>query len=547
MNHPLSLNRKEILILALVLAGLACIFYEPISSYDIWLHLKIGEYIVQHDYVLPKADPFSAEGKALILHEWLSQVMLYVVHNVFGFTGIRIMRVLLQLSALALIFWAALQLSGRFRVALLILLVTAYLFRTRHLIRPELFSLLFFTFLYAWFVTRRRRPRHYDYVLFFLLCVLWVNLHPFMIFTGGIITILIFARVAKKIPGTSERFRFDDLSYDPIRLCLLFLVGSLVNPYGYRIYEYVVGATPVVKQYIQEWQPIFISLQDGAFRSITGWVLFFPFTMRCLVGGIIVLFLVALVGAYARKIRWAVEDVIMGLLVIYMAIKAARFAWLLFVPALLIVKYGKLHMNNGRLPERLKPVMLTVLWGAVCIFCLYWLSQGYHRIPVNLTHEIRIENYPDIPVKILGETNLSGRLYNPACWGGYIMYHLYPDYKVFIDTRTYLHGEARVVDSMMIHYQNPGFEKLVDKYDFDLLLFKKIFRDKRPFCLADWTLIFENANSAMYLRHNDRNVMNIKKIVEYYREHNTPFDPNKGFDLEKLRKVQHLSELYRLS
>ena len=71
MNHPLSLNKKETLILALVLAGLACIFYEPISSYDIWLHLKIGEYIVQHDYVLPKADPFSytAEGKALILHE----------------------------------------------------------------------------------------------------------------------------------------------------------------------------------------------------------------------------------------------------------------------------------------------------------------------------------------------------------------------------------------------------------------------------------------------------------------------------------------------
>lgn len=532
MNQPLSLKKKEILVLALVLSGLACIFYKPISSCDIWLHLKVGEYIVQHDYVLPKADPFSytAEGKSLILHEWLSQVILYIIHNLLGFAGIRVMQVLLELTALVFVFRAALRLSGRFLVALLVLLIIAYLFRTRYLIRPELFSLLFFTFLYAWFVTIPRRPRRSDYALFFFLCVLWVNLHPFMIFTGGIITILIFAKLARKIPRISQWFRFAGISYNPLLLFLFFLVGSLINPYGYRIYEYVLGATPVARQYVQEWQPIFVSLQTGVFRSITGGILLFPSMMKWLVGGIIVLFLVVLIGSYVRKIRWTVEDIILGLLMICMAVKAARFAWLLFVPTLLIVKYGQINANNKRLPERLSPAMHAVLWVAVCALSLYWFSEGYHRIPHNFTHDIQIENYPDVPVKILEETKLSGKLYNPTCWGGYLMYHLYPMYKIFIDTRTYLHGETRVMDSMMIQYQYPGFKKLIDKYDFDLLLFKKVFGDKRSFRSTDWILIFENANSAMYLRNNDRNVTNLKKVIQYYKEHNMPFDPEKGFE-----------------
>lgn len=549
MNHLVSPNKREILVFAFVMVGFAGIFYKPIFSYDIWLHLKMGEYIVEHDYALPKTDPFSytTEGKPLILHEWLSQIVLYFVHNALGFSGLRIMRVFLELTALAFIFWAALQLSRRCLVALLVLLVTAYLFRTRYLIRPELFSLLFFTLFYTRFITARRRFSHVYYIVFFLLCIAWINLHPFMIFTGVIIAILCVARMATRIRGANRWFRVTELPFDPNTLFFLFLVASVINPYGHRIYGYVFGATPIVKQFIEEWQPIFINLQRGAFRSITGGVLAFPLIMKGLVIGIIVSFLTVLLGSYARKIRWTVEDMLMGLLMSYMAITAARFAWLLFVPVLLIVKYGILHTKNVRRSERLKLMMLTLLWGGVAISCLYWVSEGYCRIPDNFRHEIQIKNYPDIPVKILQETNLSGRLYNPAGWGGYLIYHLYPDYKVFIDTRTHLHGETSVVTSMMIQYQYPGFEKLIEKCDFDVLLFKKVFGDKRPFYSADWILIFENANSVMYLRNNDRNAMNLKKIVEYYKEKNLPFDPKKGFDLEGLRRDKDLSERYRLS
>lgn len=550
MNQKLTLMKiREVLIFALVIVGLAGIFYKPVFCYDILLHLKTGEYIAQHNYVLPKADSFSytTGGKPLILHEWLSQIVLYSVHSAFGFTGLRVMRVFLELAALAFIFWAVLQLSGRFLVALLVLLVSAYLFRTRYLIRPELFSLLFFTVFYIRFITARRSFSRIYYVAFFLLCVAWINLHPFMIFTGVIIAIILIAQMAMRIRGVNRWFRVTELPFDPNILFLLFLVASLINPYGYYIYGYIFGATPIVKQFVQEWQPIFIGLQRESFRAITGGALAFPLIMKGLVIGIIVLFLGVMITLYARKIRWALEDVITGLLVSYMAIIAARFAWLLFIPVLLVVKYGRLHIKNWRLPERLKPIMLMLLCSAVAVAGLYWVNEGYHRIPYNLRHEIQVEKYPDVPVRILQETNLSGRLYNPAGWGGYLVYYLYPDYKVFIDTRTHLHGETGVVASMMIQYQYPGFERLIEKFDFDVLLFEKVFGDKRLFCSADWVLIFENANSAMYLKNDDCNAINLNKIVEYYKENNVPFDPKKGFELEKLRRDKYLSERYRLS
>jgi hypothetical protein len=74
---PALIKKRELIVFAIVMMGLAAIFYKPIFSYDVWVHLKMGEHIVQHDYQLPIEDPFSqsTENKPLIHHEWLSQII----------------------------------------------------------------------------------------------------------------------------------------------------------------------------------------------------------------------------------------------------------------------------------------------------------------------------------------------------------------------------------------------------------------------------------------------------------------------------------------
>jgi len=367
-----------------------------------------------------------------------------------------------------------------------------------------------------------------------------------MIFFGVIITLLLANRVLVRIPCVARWFEPSEQPFNPAVLLLLFLIASLINPYGYGIYEYVFAATAMVKEYIQEWQPIFITLQRGAFRSITGGVWAFPAIMKALVSGISVLFLAVVVGSYARKIRWTMEDMFIGLLLVYMAISAARFAWLLIIPLLLVVKYGKRHLDVGSPSKRLGLTMATMVWAGVAVSGLYWLSEAYNRIPYNISHQIDNENYPVGAARMLKQADLSVRLFNPLEWGGYLIYHLFPDYKAFIDTRSYLHGEMSVAFSIMIQYQSPGFERLIDKQGFDLLLFKKMYGDTLPRVSHNWLLIFEDSNSAMYLRNNDQNAANLAKVNHYCKMNHLPFDPKKGFDRETLQKDKTLAVPFSL-
>jgi len=526
------MKTKEVLILIAVLIGLAGVFHKPIFSFDIWHHLKMGEYIAQHNYELPKSDPFcqSTKGEPVVHHEWLCQIILYRMHDMFGFTGLRAMRTGLLMCVLWLIFWTAYRLSRHFYIALLVLFVSAYLIRTRYLIRPELFSLLFFTLFYTWLSLSAKKWPPLSYVLFFLICVLWINLHPFMLFMGAIIVILAAAQIAKRISQLDRFFQFTDYPFNAAGLLCLFLLASLINPHVHGIYGYVFHATPFVEKYISEWQSVFIGLQSHTFKSITGGALAFPYSMKGLVVVIPCFFALVLLGSYKERLKWSLKDVFVGLLVCFMAVKTARFAWLLFIPVLLIVKYGKLLAEHKPQWERVRPISTALLWTGMAISLLYWFGEGYRRIPYHLSQQIESHRYPNIPVKIMKQTKLSGKLFNPNGWGGYLIYHLYPHYKPFLDTRSYLHGEARIVDAAIIQNQRPGFEKIIDKYGFDILLFKKTYGDRQPLDSHHWLLVYEDSIAIMYLKKNERNAENMKKISDYYHENQIPFDPGKGFD-----------------
>jgi hypothetical protein len=533
-----EMKATKTILFVVFMIGFAGILHKPIFSADIWHHLKIGEYVVQHHYELPKVDPFcyTTQGKPLVHHEWLSQIILYHMHDAFGFGGIRALRDFLLLGVLAMVFWIAYRHSGFFPVALLVLCVVVYLIRTRYMIRPELFSLFFFTLFYAWFITWQRKFSVPTYVIFFLLCVFWINLHPLMLLFGAFLLITCTSQIGKRLPWMRNYFHFSDPPYNPVVLLSLFLIASLITPHGYKIYQYVFHATPLAEKYIQEWQSVFVSLQSDSFKTITGGVLAFPVIMKGLIVGIIGLFLLVLAASYGRGIKWELEDLLWGLLVGYMALKSARFMWLLFIPALLIVKYGKALFHQDALSKKFRSIGSVLLWTGLAVALFYWIGEAYQRIPHHLNQQIESHRYPETPVEIIKKAGLAGTLYNPNGWGGYLIYHLYPDVSPFIDTRSYLHGEDHVLAAMMIQYQYPGFEKLLNQYAFDILLFKKMYGITRPFDYPNWVLLFEDPNSAMYLKKNDRNVENLGKITDYFEKKRIPFDAQKGFDQTVLKE-----------
>ena len=70
--------------------------YDP----DIWWHLRVGQWVVEHGRV-PSNDPFSRYGldKPWIAYSWLYEVLIYRLHEAFGLTGIVAYRVAVALRA----------------------------------------------------------------------------------------------------------------------------------------------------------------------------------------------------------------------------------------------------------------------------------------------------------------------------------------------------------------------------------------------------------------------------------------------------------------
>jgi hypothetical protein len=59
---------------------------RPLSDGDFWWHLRTGEFIVRN-HSIPRTDPFSFSnfGKPWVAHEWLSDLIFYLVYSHFGF------------------------------------------------------------------------------------------------------------------------------------------------------------------------------------------------------------------------------------------------------------------------------------------------------------------------------------------------------------------------------------------------------------------------------------------------------------------------------
>src|SRR5437899_6120514 len=104
--QPLLLTIAAILLLAL--------FSGEIRDTDIWLHLKTGQQTLQ-TRALTVPDPFSYTsgiGAARyayfnLTHEWLAQIVMYLIYSATGFAGLVLARAMLLVVFCGLVGWMA--------------------------------------------------------------------------------------------------------------------------------------------------------------------------------------------------------------------------------------------------------------------------------------------------------------------------------------------------------------------------------------------------------------------------------------------------------
>ena len=520
-------------ILVLVLTLLFLVSFRPVFSNDIWLHLKTGELIVGNHFRLPDADPFAytTSGRPWILHEWLAQSMFFQIYQFAGFTGLRVLRSAIEVLTLGLFFWAAYRQTGRYVMSMGILLVIAFLLRTRFHIRPEIFSHLFMAIFFLIYFTMRK---HKTWLLLpvCLLFVLWMNLHSFMVIVVAILLVgLISGGLASTRYLEAATAKPSGSKFKAGMLAMAVLAVFL-TPHGSKALNYVVFGSPIARSYIMEWQPIFFCLQNDFFLTLRG-AIAFPMLLKVVVLSIIAFFLGSLTWSILskRSPRWPLDQAMIGLMMVVMALSAARFIWLLAFPLLLTGRYFARLLDDASPGQKRGLVSGMASWLLFLACALFWINAGRTTIPLNMSQTIEHDRFPTFVAGILKEVQLDGRMFNPYGWGGYLIFHLFPDYRVFSDGRTVLHGRSLLQDHFTILHTHKGYQRLIDEtYQFDFMILPKkhgMIETPPP---NSWILLFENFNASLYLRRNQDNRSNLHRFDHYYKTNDVPFDTERGFD-----------------
>ena len=492
------LNIRRLAGIILFVAIFAMAARAPADT-DTWWHLQAGRVTVTDGHIL-QTDVFShtRQGQPWVNHSWLSQVILYLLFRSAGYAGLGVFQAVVVTVAFVFVY---LQMEGDVFSRAFILVLAAATSSVVWIARPQLLSFLltavlcYLLYLYKWRSLNR---------LWLIppLFVLWVNLHAgyalgFMVLVGFVAGEALNNLLARLSPGEDPVLPGRDIGA-VVLVAMISALALVLNPNTTRMWTYYLDTVRigVLQDFIQEWRsPDFHPLYAQSFI----WLL---------------LGTMAAMGLSRRRVDGTDLALVAGFA--YAALLAGRnigpFA-LVAAPALsryahsLLTQWGEAARARGWLgPPRPvglfrspgKAVLNWVLLIGVLVAAGFKAAAPL-RPDFNIAHER--ETLPLGAIEWIQEHRPTGPMFNSYNWGGYLIWHLWPDYQVFVDGRTDLYGDELLSQYLDVRAARPGFRQVLERYGIRLIVVESDSFLARFLKLdPDWELLYEDAVAVVYVR-----------------------------------------------
>lgn len=474
---------------AAVLTGIGLLMVSPIGDPDLWWLLRTGRYMVE-TRSFPTADPFSATalGTPWVNHAWGFELLLYGVYSLGGTTGLILMQALFAVATFGLLY-RFLRRDGVGRPwALALIALGAMATRGFWSPRPQLVTYLFLALF--WGILREHRGGRDEHLAWLPpLTAVWVNLHGGFILGPALIALSFVAELIERA------FRADGPAPDDRRLGRLALAGvgcglaALVNPFHYRaiLFPFQVLGDRAARDFITEWaSPPFQHAQV------------------LLIEGLLFLTLLLLLLT-PRPVRWG--DLAALVVFTHFALQAVRNIPLLVI--LLVPTLGTLLVQSS---SQWMPALTAVLdWmrqrlvvavaAAAVLPLVAWWSLPLRGLEAFLPRFGVADVFPAGAVEFLKRERPAGTFFNDYGWGGYLIWRLYPDYRVSIDGRVALYGGTRLAEHVAVVDAHPGWRRTLDRLGYRLVL----IRPRSPLAillraLPEWEVLHEDRVAVLFGR-----------------------------------------------
>ena len=461
---------------ALLLLGL---FSTEVDDPDFWWHLKTGQFIVT-EHRLPVPDPFtyttasaapvSADEAATryfnLTHEWLAQVVWYLIYSAGGFPAVVLWKALLLTILCACTGWVAWRRTGSAMWGLAAALAAAALATEFDRDRPGILSYVFTAGFLAIFESRQGESRRGEsrrrLWLLPVLSVIWANCHGGL-FLGWIVCGAYAAEaLLRRAPDVRRVLLMSGLT----------VVFSGLNPNGY-------AALATVLRYRRS--PLQATLIEWSRADLWG----SPYAFDLLLYGAALALLLS--WKRVRPADWILFAAFAGA-----SITAFRNEMLIGLLApLLIAAY---FPWKRRLPSQAQLAAVFLLTGGLAWGCatgrFFQLRAAEWR-------------YPAGAAAFMTEHATGAPLFNTYEYGGYL---IWKGQRVFIDGRALSESVFQDYRTILAAPPNDAARAaLLAKYGIGAIVVNAFEYNAGTLyplvlALADWKLVYEDPQALVFVR-----------------------------------------------
>jgi hypothetical protein len=256
--------RFGLLVLLLGVLGLKCFYTKTsVQDADLWLHLKVGDWIVHH-HAVPFTDAFSwtAAGRPWLAYSWLPEVLLYLAYRGFGIVGIGVYGTCLTLLTASAVMLMAWRLSGRFWLSCLLAAAACDAFLFNSLPRPLFFSMISLCVMLALLLLAHRTENVRLLYWLPLLFWIWSNSHVQFIYgiavLGLFVATILVQRMAAHFGMPSWWMPSTLPPWTLLAIFVACLLATLLGPYSFHLYAraYAYSQAKAIYALVLELQPL---------------------------------------------------------------------------------------------------------------------------------------------------------------------------------------------------------------------------------------------------------------------------------------------------
>lgn len=443
------------------------------SDTDIFWHLKTGELIYKEQGLLA-SDPFNytpsdpLREKFATRAYWLADLLFYIIYKTGGFTGLSILRSLIFCLTILFVYLAVLK-RGFFLSIILSLLLCEYLISVSPL-KPNILSFLFIA-AQIFFIERYRTDHSRRYQIgLFLVMLLWANMHGGYIFGVIILLIYIFSEAIsflffkKRSPSlfitAGIAILFTLINPSDISSCLV--IKDIYTHPGHKVMKSLVAEhidfLELLKRYIGE-------------RTFLNFIL----------GGIVLIF--GALNLTRKKAGIAETLIIISLLGI--SVSSIRVLPLFMIAGLILSAgkewYGILNIKINKKIEALLTIALLSL--TVFLIFKHPPKGDFDKLKETTVMYLKVGGF-------LKENRINGNILNNEVTGNFFVFDLFPQYKVFTDTRYKNYDVMLDAFKMFAGFEKPETAEK-EKYSYykglsDLCILKMKGEEKKDYSQEYW-------------------------------------------------------------